>query len=59
MTAMATLDYRLLLKKYIVHVGNSEGVDFISPSWYQPELFSKDEWDELILLSEEGQNESI
>jgi hypothetical protein len=49
------IDYRTLLKKYIDHVGTQEGIDFLSPG-YSPnpgEILTKEEFDELVRLSEE------
>ena len=42
---MAGINYRLLLQKYIVRVGEMEGVDYISGSrWQQPPYFTDEEW---------------
>ncbi len=43
------MNYKLLLKKYIEHVGEREGISFISTN-YIPDGFTIDEWKELIYL---------
>lgn len=48
--------YRELLKKYIDHVSLQEGVDFLHPNYNDTGLFTKEEWEELLKLSEELQN---
>ena len=48
---MADIDYRLLLQKYIVRVGEMEGIDYISGSrWQQPPYFTDEEWRALQLV---------
>ena len=48
---MADIDYRLLLQKYIVHVGENEGVDYIGGGrWQRPPYFTDEEWRELQLV---------
>jgi hypothetical protein len=55
-------DYRKLLKKYIDHVGNMEGIDFLDNQWhpatnvYTPP-FTKEEWEELIEISRHEEQE--
>ncbi len=46
-------DYRDLLKKYIIHVGYQEGVDFLCGRWSECYPFSEEEMDELKRLSDE------
>lgn len=46
------IDYRELLMKYITHVGEEEGIDFLSCD--KPSYISGEEWDELQKLSEEA-----
>lgn len=46
------MDYRELLKKYIDHVGESEGVTFLSHD--DLNRFTSEEWAELRLLDVEG-----
>lgn len=46
------IDYKALLVKYIEHVTECEGTDFLSSGWYFDEtIFSKDEWELLQELS--------
>lgn len=45
------MDYKELLKKYIKHVGYTEGVTFIG--WDFHKIFTKEEWKELARLAEE------
>lgn len=52
------MDYRVLLKKYIEHVGFHEGIDYIAPRYEDQKLFTKEEWSELIKCSEEVDQES-
>ena len=44
---MANFDYRLLLLKYIQHVGEAEGVSFLGDFHAGNPLFTKKEWDML------------
>ena len=46
-TQMADTDYRLLLQKYIIHVGENEGVDYISFTATPPPYFTDEEWQAL------------
>lgn len=50
---MSEIDYRKLLKKYITHVSECEGVTFIN-DWRRTVHFTNEEWDELELLDEEA-----
>jgi len=52
------INYRALLKKYIEHVALIEGIDYINPRHKDPQLFTKEEWEELIKCSEEADQES-
>jgi hypothetical protein len=45
--------YRELLKKYIDHIGIQEGTDFLHPKYLDDQMFTEDEWVELVKLSEE------
>ena len=49
-------DYRELLVKYITHVGNCEGVTYLSSDWNKTlsELFTAEEVEELRKLDEES-----
>jgi hypothetical protein len=47
------IDYRMLLRKYISHVGICEGVDFIDPDDHST-AFTPEEWAELRKLSKEA-----
>lgn len=49
------MDYRALLKKYIEHVTEAEGVSFISQcNWYSGDIvFTEEEIEELRLLEKE------
>ena len=59
-----TVDYRVLLSKYMNIVGFAEGVDFIDvdetrpPTWVDnwdgPVVFTQEEWDELRNVAREG-----
>jgi hypothetical protein len=44
------MDYRALLQKYIDHVGDREGVDFLAAHHRQPGHFTDEEWQELQVL---------
>jgi hypothetical protein len=48
------IDHRELLKKYIDHVGNCEGTDFLNIGYRggNPE-FTDEEWAELVRLRDE------
>ena len=52
------MDYRLLLLKYMAHVGWLEGVDYAGPAdrgtGLPADHFTDEEWAELRRLSEEG-----
>lgn len=54
------IDYRLLLKKYLVLIGEEEGIDFLfhkpKPRDH-PADFRQDEWDEMKRLSKETDEE--
>lgn len=47
------MDYRILLIKYMQHVGNEEDID----DQYDDDLFTKDEWEELNNLDSESLND--
>jgi hypothetical protein len=47
------IDYRLLLLKYISHVGDYEGCTFI-PTCSRPDEFTEQEWEELERLDLES-----
>jgi len=44
--------YRELLKKYIDHIGQNEGIDYLGKQ-HDLQLFTKEEWEELVKLSDE------
>jgi hypothetical protein len=45
---MTEIDYKLLLLKYISHVGYCEGISFLGGNHGpEPDLFTKEEWEEL------------
>jgi len=46
------MDYKELLKKYIRHVGDLEGVSFLGPQ-DKSKFFSDSEWEELIKIDDE------
>jgi len=46
------MDYRDLLKKYIKHVGEIEGVDYLG-EYDKLDIFTDDEWSEVRKLSDE------
>lgn len=49
---MKTIDYCELLKKYIIHVRQSEGADFITNGMYAPDVkFTQVEWETLKALA--------
>ena len=48
------MDYKNLLLKYINHVADNEGVIFIKEYCRNDELFTQEEWDELVKLGEEA-----
>ena len=45
------MDYKELLRKYIEHVGDVEGTYFISSIYRDSSMFSEEEWNELIKIS--------
>mgnify|MGYP001161876540 CR=1 FL=1 len=47
------VNYRELLKKYIKHVGENEGVSFIGPHDNWIGIFDDDEWQELLKIDNE------
>ena len=47
------IEHRELLKKYIEHVREYEGVDFLGLGYEEPETFTAEEWAELKTISEE------
>ncbi len=51
---MEPIDFRALLKKYIAHIVEYEGTDFLD-EWCRghPTLFSDEEWKELLLIRTE------
>ena len=53
---MMVIDYRELLMKYIEHVGECEGVTFMSKC-HEPRtgLFTTEEWEELQRLDGESE----
>jgi hypothetical protein len=60
--ASETIDFELLLKKYIQYVDDVEGSNFIT--WQninkqKPVDFTQDEWNELVRLDKENQKESF
>jgi hypothetical protein len=55
------MDYRNLLKKYLDHVADMEGTDFLGTHWDPPSkvynpTFTEEEWSELIKIS---RNETV
>ena len=50
------MDYRELLKKYIRHVGEMEGIDFLGERWRPSDHITDEEWKTLNELSEETWN---
>ena len=42
--AMADTDYHLLLLKYMMHVGEMEGVDYVFRTTDQPSYLTASEW---------------
>jgi hypothetical protein len=46
------MDYRELLKKYIIHVGHQEGISFINPHM-RGNFFTDEEVAELLKLERE------
>ena len=47
------IDYRDLLIKYINHVGEQEGISFLSQRYhFGTTFFSKEEWAEMQILDE-------
>lgn len=48
------IDYKALLLKYINHVAENEGVTFIKDTYRNEDVFSGDEWNELVKLDEEA-----
>lgn len=52
---MDYMDYKELLKKYINHVGDQEGIDFTDRD--KPDWFTDEEWKELIDVAKEAYNE--
>lgn len=51
-----TMNYRYLLKQYIKHIGEREGVSFIGP-YEKSDFFSDSEWKEMIEIDEEAGRE--
>ena len=51
---MKPIDFRELLKKYITHIVEHEGTDFLD-EWNKSDsgLFSDEEWKELVLIRNE------
>lgn len=43
------MNYRELLKKYMKHVGENEGIDYLR--FVKPRHISEEEWKELLVLS--------
>ena len=43
------MNYRELLKKYMEHVGENEGIDYLC--FVKPYYISEGEWEELLVLS--------
>ena len=53
------MDYRLLLIKYMIHVGDCVGPTFINKTMFPPGLDSditREEYQELIILDREATN---
>ena len=50
MVNKSNIDYRLLLIKYIDHVGYHEGISYIGDK-YGSDVFSPEEWEELKYLN--------
>jgi len=48
------MDYRVLLLKYINHVGRIEGTDFLGDFYSSVGFFTQEEWDEINKLGEES-----
>ena len=48
------IDYRELLKKYIQHVGNTEGITFLADRYWNSNDFTREEWLELNRLNSEN-----
>ena len=46
-------ELELLLQKYITHVGNCEGVDFLGSCWRESDIdsYTKEEWEQLKEIS--------
>jgi hypothetical protein len=56
------MDYKQLLKKYIRHVEDMEGVNFVEgadESGSREGLFNSEEWAELTRLCEESEDPEI
>jgi PHD/YefM family antitoxin component YafN of YafNO toxin-antitoxin module len=51
---MQNFNYRDLLKKYIEHVGEEEGITFLGDSRKNSNIFSEEEWEELKELEYES-----
>lgn len=47
------MNYRYLLKQYIKHVGEREGVSFIGP-YEKSNFFSDSEWEEMVKIDKEA-----
>ena len=54
---MININYKRLLKKYIRHVGEYEGIDSIDNFYHMGKSFTHEEWEELVKLSKEVMNE--
>ena len=46
------MNYRYLLKQYIKHVGEREGVSFLGP-YERSDFFSDSEWKEMLEIDKE------
>ena len=53
------MDYRTLLKKYIKHVGEIEGVTYSGEHDYCSKFFTEEEWAELRKLDTEVYQELL
>lgn len=47
------MDYKHLLMKYMSHVINCEGTDFLSNSWKPASMWTEEEWKEMQKISAE------
>jgi hypothetical protein len=50
------IDYRLLLMKYIAHVGTEEGTDYLGRKGLKPEWLDDEEWEALVEAAEEAES---